>query len=75
MDQFVFVPIASETSGILGTVGLQLLKKIGSKIKMVTQEKRSTSFLIQRIAVAIQRGNVASILGTLPRRNFLSVNL
>lgn len=67
MDQFIFVPIATETSGIYGTVGLQLIKKIGSKIKAVTNEKRATSYLIQRIAITIQRGNVASIFGTLPR--------
>ena len=66
MDQFIFVPIATETSGIFGKVGLQLIKKIGSKITAVTHERRATSYLIQRIAVAIQRGNVASILGTLP---------
>lgn len=67
MDQFIFVPVASETSGIFGKIGLQLLKKIGSKIKTVTQEKKATSYLIQRISVAIQRGNVASILGTIPK--------
>ena len=31
-----------------------------------THEKRATSYLLQRIGLAIQRGNVASILGTLP---------
>ena len=67
MDQFIFVPIATETSGIIGEVGLQLIKKIGSKIRDVTKEDQATNYLIQRIAVAIQRGNVASILGTLPR--------
>lgn len=67
MDQFKFIPVASETSGIIGKVGLKLLKNIGSKIKEATSEKRATSYLIQRIAVAIQRGNVASILGTIPK--------
>ena len=32
----------------------------------VTQERRSFEFLMQRISVAIQRGNAACILGTLP---------
>jgi hypothetical protein len=36
-------------------------------ICIVTGEKRSTSFLIQRVSIAVQRGNVASILGTLPQ--------
>ncbi len=72
MDQFIFVPVATETSGIFGSEGLALLKKIGSKISNVTQEKRSTSYLFQRIAVAIQRGNVASIMGTIPPTKNLS---
>ncbi len=65
-NQFVFVPVATETSGIFGTHALKLIKKIGSKIITVTNEKRSTAYLIQRISIAIQKGNVASILGTIP---------
>lgn len=65
-NQFCFVPIGSETSGIIGKHGLNLIKKIGSKIADVTNEKRSTSYLIQRISIAIQKGNVVSILGTIP---------
>ena len=65
-DQFIFVPVASETTGVFGKIRLKLLKQIGSKITEVTKEKRATSYLFQRISVAIQRGNVASILGTLP---------
>ena len=70
-NQFIFVPVASETSGIFGKLALNLLKKIGSKIADVTNEKRSTSYLIQRISVAIQKGNVVSILGTIPESKSL----
>lgn len=66
MDTFLFIPVASETSGIIGSAGLALLKKIGSMISQITHEKRATSYLFQRISVAIQRGNVASIMGTIP---------
>lgn len=66
MDTFVFIPIASETSGIIGSIGLALIKKIGSMISRVTHEKRATAYLLQRLSVAIQRGNVASIMGTIP---------
>lgn len=65
-DHFVFIPIAVETSGVIGDIGLKFLKKIGSKITEVTNEKRSTAFLIQRMSVAIQKGNAASIMGTIP---------
>ena len=66
-DQFIFIPVATETSGVIGKLGLDLIKKIGSKITEATNEKRATSFLIQRISIAIQKGNVASIFGTIPQ--------
>lgn len=66
MSQYIFVPIATETSGVIGKCGLDLIKKIGSKITERTHEKRATSYLIQRLGLVIQRGNVASVLGTLP---------
>ena len=73
-EQFIFVPVASETSGVFGKQGLKLLKEIGSKITKVTKEKRTTSYLIQRMSIAIQRGNVASILGTIPPSKIIDVN-
>lgn len=60
----LFVPIATETFGVIRKRGLDLIKKIGSKITEKTHEKQATSYLIQRIRLVIQRGDVASILGT-----------
>ena len=40
------------------------LKKVGKLISNKTMERRSTSFLRQSISMEIQRGNCASILGT-----------
>jgi hypothetical protein len=65
-DRFVFVPVAMETTGIFGQEGLQFIRQIGQRITAITGEERATSFLIQRLSIATQRGNVASILGTLP---------
>lgn len=73
LDRFIFAPVAMETAGVFGSVGLKLIKKIGRRITNVTGERRATSFLIQRMSLAVQPGNVASVLGTLPpgvRRNF-----
>ena len=61
---FHMVPIAVETFGAWGLEGLHLIKCIGKKIEELTGEKRSTFYLFQRISVAIQRGNAASVLGT-----------
>ena len=43
---------------------------VGSQIAQSTGELRATTFLRQRISIAIQRGNAASVLGT--QRHFLS---
>ena len=66
MTNYHFVPVATETYGAWGPQGLKLIKEIGKKIREVTHEKRSTFFLIQRILIAIQRGNAACLLGTAP---------
>jgi hypothetical protein len=42
-----------------------LPNEIDEKIHNITNESRSTSSLIQRISIAVQRGNAASILGTI----------
>ena len=65
-DNYYFVPVGAETYGAFGAEGLKLLKKIGSKICKAAGEKRSTSFLLQSISMAIQRGNAAFVIGTAP---------
>lgn len=65
-DRFCFVPIAIETLGTWGDEGKKLIDEIGEKLSEKTRENRSKSYLIQRISIALQRGNAASILGTIP---------
>jgi ADP-dependent phosphofructokinase/glucokinase len=62
-NYYYFVPIAVE---IMGPWGDYAKKKneIGEKIHKITNELRATSYLIQRITIAVQRGNAASILET-----------
>ena len=43
------------------------MREIGRKMTAKTGDIRETFFLLQRISVAIQKGNAASVLGTLPR--------
>ena len=59
-----FVPIAVETLGALGEEATAFLKDLGGCIAAVTKERRAIEFLLQRISVAIQRGNAACVLGT-----------
>ena len=60
----LFVPVAVETLGVFGAEERALFKDIGRRISSVTQEPLSHQYLVQRIAVAVQRGNAAAVLGT-----------
>ena len=60
---FLFVPFAVETFGPWGDEA----KKLISEISVKTKIKHFKNFIIQRISVAIQRGNAASVLGTIPK--------
>ena len=59
-----FTPIAVETFGSWGPESLKFVKEIGKKIQEATGEKRATSYLLQSLSMTIQRGNAASIMGT-----------
>jgi len=58
--------VGIETFGPWGKGAIKLVSEIGQKLKEVTGEKRATSFLRQRISIAVQRGNVAGVLETIP---------
>ena len=65
------MPVAVETMGSWGQMGLKFVKDLGSRIADVTGETRSTSFLFQSISMAIQRGNATSVSGTAPNTKSL----
>ena len=62
---YYFQPVAVETSGALGPDTFPILNELGHTISRVTGETRSFLFLIQSLAVTIQRGNSAYVMGTL----------
>lgn len=65
-NDYCFVPIGIESFGSWGAEGHTLIKSIEKKISEVRGEKRSTSYLFQRISIAIRRGNACCVLGTVP---------
>ena len=65
-EDFFFSPISVETLGPWGEQSLDLLKDIGSRFAERTGDKRQTSYLFQRLSIAVQRGNAMSISSTLP---------
>ena len=65
----IFTPVAVETLCCWNSEGAALVKELGRRLTAVTSDPREASFLFQRISVAIQRGNAASVLGSLPKRS------
>ena len=60
----VVMPISIETFGAWDVDSLSFIKELGRKMSVVTGDPRETQFLLQRISVAIQRGNASSCMGT-----------
>ncbi len=63
-ESHYFIPVAVETLGVFGPEAGSFLRELGRRIMDSTLEPLSHHFLRQRIAVAIQRGNTAAILGS-----------
>ena len=60
-DRFTIQPIAVETTGVVGPSSLSFLKEIGKRASALRREPRETQWLLQRIGLAIIRGNATSI--------------
>ena len=60
-----FTPVAIETTGVFGPRTNDFLKELGHRLRQVSGEANSFSYLTQRLSVAIQRGNSASVMGTM----------
>ena len=62
----LFVAVAIETLGPWNCEGLSFIKELGRRISIDTGDPRETTFLLQKISVAVQMGNAVSIIGSLP---------
>ncbi|KAL5481469.1 hypothetical protein EMCRGX_G021634 [Ephydatia muelleri] len=62
---FLAASLAIETSGVFGRKTTEFLKELGHRLRQVSGEANSFAYLTQRLSVAIQRGNAASVLGTI----------
>ena len=61
---YSFTPIAIESSGACGPLIMEFLRDFGNCVRQATSEESSFMYLLQRLSVAIQGGNAASVLGT-----------
>ena len=62
-SSYLFVPVAIETCGSFGSKAREFFQEVGRQVKRATQEGNAYECMTQRIAVAVQRGNAASVLG------------
>ena len=60
------MPVAVETMGAWGQSSLKFVQEIGDRITVASGDKQATYKLLQNLSLEVQRGNIASILGTLP---------
>ena len=74
-SSYHFVPVAVETLGVFGPEALSFFQNLSRRIKVVTEKPKSREYLIQCIFVVVQRGNVASVVGTMGRVVGLKVPL
>lgn len=72
-ESYIFLPFAVETMGPWGPAAKSLIKEISKRLTDLTRDQKAGTYLGQRISLAIQRGNVASFLGTLPTDSDLDV--
>ena len=64
-----FSPVAVETTGVFGPQTKTFIKDLGHRITQATGEEAATTYLIQKLSVAVQWGNSASVMGTTGQHN------
>ena len=62
----ICAPIGIETSGSWNEKAIDTIQEIDRRMTKATNDPNETLYLIQRLSVAIQRGNTASFLNTFP---------
>ena len=66
---YLFTPVAIETSGAIGPRSRVFLRELGRRVRWESGEPRAT--ILQRLSVAVQRGNAAVILDCFPSNKLL----
>ena len=64
-----FIPF--EPLGAWGKNSLKFIQEIGERMTMANGDEQATHKLLQNISMETQRGNIASIIGTLPTHNII----
>ncbi|CAG9128019.1 unnamed protein product [Plutella xylostella] len=62
MQRYLFVPLAVETMGVWGEEGRAFLREITRRLRSRGLGSSSGAHLMQRLSLAVQRGNAASVM-------------
>ena len=65
------VPIADDTNGVFEPQLLHFVKDLGCHLLSATKDPSSPQHFIERLSVAVQRDNAASVLGTIGQQDGL----
>jgi hypothetical protein len=71
-SNYIFKGLAFETLGPWCKETIDFINVIGDRLIAESGDSKSKTFLFERISLAIQRGNAASIRGTFPDSALLS---
>ena len=63
-NSYSFAPVAIETLGTWGPSAADLCREIETRLAAISGDQRAHFFLVQRLGLAVQRGNAASVAGT-----------
>ena len=70
-DRYQFEAVAIETAGTYSEGTKNIVRDIGRRLTEATGDQRETFWFMQRLSLAVQRGNAASILcGEKERQRF-----
>ena len=61
----IFYPFVVEIAGTWHEMAIELTQEIGRRITAITEGTRETTFLFQRLSMALQIGNAISFQNTM----------
>ena len=62
-----------KTLGMFGSEAREFLHELGSRMTRISLEHKSFHYLIQKISIAVQRGNASAVLETVAKESDLGV--
>jgi len=63
-NSHIFYPVAVEMAGAWNRLAIELIQEIGKRASTMTDDARETTFLFQRMSIAVHRGNAITFANT-----------